>query len=206
MMLTSAAQTSWMAVGKPVPRARRLHRGRPIAPCVGRTFGTSDIEQSSALEVELVIASWSGAYSTRVGALSLLSGMCRTAMKGGIISSNPCVGLERPRTQDSDPTSRALNSEQIELLLEAPPRSGPYRRFVLAMLYTGCRAGEIAALRPADIDWATNMINISRTASPVLTGQLLIGPTRGRRVRPVPLAEPFVSIVRDAVSGKGSFD
>lgn len=123
---------------------------------VGPTFGARDIEQISTLEVELAVASWSGAYSTRVDALSLLSRICRTAIKGGIIPTNPCVGVERPRTQDSDPTSRALNLEQIELLLEALPQSGAYRRFVLAMLYTGCRLGEIAALRPADVDWATN--------------------------------------------------
>lgn len=173
---------------------------------VGPTFAAREIEDISTLEVELAIASWSGAYSTRVDALSLLSRICRTAIKGGIIPPNPCVGVERPRTQDSDPTSRALNLEQIDLLLEALPQSGPYRRFVLAMLYTGCRLGEIAALRPADIDWATNTINVSRTASPGLTGELLIGPTKGRRVRAVPLAAPFAPIVREAEAGKEPFD
>jgi integrase len=172
---------------------------------VGPTFGARHIEQISTLEVELAVASWPGAYSTRVDALSLLSRICRTAIKGGIIPTNPCVGVERPRTQDSDPTSRALNLEQIDLLLDALPQAGPYRRFVLAMLYTGCRLGEIAALRPADIDWATNTINISRTASPGLTGQLMIGPTKGRRVRAVPLAAPFAPVVREAAEGKEPF-
>ncbi len=172
---------------------------------VGPTFATRDVSDISTLEVELAMASWSGAYSTRVDALSLLSRICRTAMKDRIIFANPCVGVERPRNQASDPTSRALNVEQIDRLLEALPE-GPYRRFVLAMLYTGCRLGEIAALRPADIDWATNTITVSRTASPGLTGQLLIGPTKGRRVRSVPLAAPFAPIVREAAAGKEPFD
>lgn len=172
---------------------------------VGPTFAARHIEQITTLEVELAVASWSGAYSTRVDALSLLSRICRTAIKGGIIPANPCVGVERPRTQDNDPTSRALNLEQVELLLEAIPPSGPYRRFVLAMLYTGCRLGEIAALRPADIDWETRTISISRTASPGLTGELLIGPTKGRRVRAVPLAAPFEPVVREAAEGKDAY-
>lgn len=173
---------------------------------VGPTFASREIEQITTLDVELAMASWSGAYSTRVDALSLLSRICKTAIKGGIIPANPCVNVERPRTQDSDPTSRALNLEQIEILLEMLPSGGPYRRFVLAMLYTGCRLGEIAALRPADIDWSTNTINVSRTASPGLTGQLHVGPTKGRRVRAVPLAAPFAPIVRGAAAGKDAYD
>lgn len=170
------------------------------------SFGHREISQITTLEVELEFATWSGAVSTRVDALSLLSRICKTAMKDGTLAANPCTGVERPRVQASDPTSRALNLEQIDRLLAALPQSGPYRGFVLAMLYTGCRLGEIAGMRPADVDWETNTISISRTASPGLTGENVVGPTKGRRVRTVPLAAPFAPVVRDAAAEKGPFE
>jgi integrase len=74
------------------------------------------------------------------------------------------------------------------------------------MLYTGCRVGEIAALRLSDVDCASHTIAVRRTASPGLTGELLIGPTKGRRVRSVPLAAPFVPIVLEASADKGEHE
>lgn len=176
-------------------------RGR-VAP----SFASRDIRTITTLDVDVELASWSGALSTRIDALSLLSAICRVAVKSGLIAANPCVGVERPRTQDPDPTSRALSVEEVDRLLEALPQSGPYRRFVLAMLYTGCRVGEIAGLRVSDIDWESRTINIVRTASPGLTGELVVGPTKGRRGRAVPLAAPLAPVLVEATANKGPFD
>lgn len=170
------------------------------------SFEHREIADITTLDVEVEFASWSGSHSTRVDALSVLSAVCRIAVKGGYIRSNPCVGVERPRTQDPDPTSRALNLAEIDRLLEVLPTDGPYRRFVLAMLYTGCRVGEIAGLRVSDIDWETRTINVVRTASPGLTGQLVVGPTKGRRGRAVPLAAPLAAILVVATAGRGPYD
>lgn len=168
-------------------------------------FGDVDVERLRTLDIELAFASWSGSLSTRVDALSVLSAICKTAM-AGLIQSNPCIGVERPRTQDADPTSRALTMEEVDRLFGLLPRSGPYRRFVLAMLYTGCRLGEVAALRVSDVDWSSQTITVRRSASAGLHGELVVGPTKGRRVRSVPLAKPLVPIVREAGEGKGPHD
>lgn len=173
---------------------------------VAPSFAERGIETITTLDVEVEVASWSGKLSTRVDALSLLSWICRLAVKGGIIASNPCIGVERPRTQTPDPTSRALTLVEVDLLLDALPAAGPYRRFVLAMLYTGCRVGEVAGLRVSDIDWDTRTINVVRTASAGITGQLVVGPTKGRRGRAVPLAAPLAPLLGEAVAGKGPFD
>ncbi|HEV7951162.1 MAG: site-specific integrase [Microbacteriaceae bacterium] len=99
-----------------------------------------------------------------------------------------------------------MDPSEVDLLLAALPTDGPYRRFVLTLLYTGCRLGEIAGLRVSDIDWETRTINVVRTASPGLTGQLVVGPTKGRRGRAVPLAAPLAPIVIEAAKGKGPHD
>ena len=169
---------------------------------VAASFASRDIESITTLDVEIAMAGWSGALSTRVDALSVLSSICRLAVKGGVIFANPCIGVERPRVQSSDPTSRALSLDEVEVLLGALPQDGPYRRFVLALLYTGCRLGEIAGLRVSDVEWATNTITIRRTASAGMHGEINVGPTKGRRVRAVPLAAPLEPIVREAAAGK----
>jgi integrase len=173
---------------------------------VGPTFAETHVETITTLDVEVAFASWSGEFSTRVDALSLLSSLCRAAVKGEIIAANPCIGVERPRIQNPDLASRALDFDEVYRLLAVLPPEGAYRRFVLALLYTGCRMGEIAGLRVSDVDWDTNTINVVRTASPGLTGQLVVGPTKGRRGRAVPLAAPLAPIVVEASADKGPHD
>lgn len=173
---------------------------------VAPTFAYRDIASISPLDVEVAFASWSGTFSTRIDALSMLSSVCRIAVKGGLIPANPCVGMDRPRHQAPDPTSRALSFDEIDRLMTVLPASGPYRRFVMAMLYTGCRVGEIAGLRVSDVDWDARTISVVRTASPGITGQLVVGPTKGRRGRSVPLAAPLAPILREASECKGPFD
>lgn len=173
---------------------------------VGPSFDHRDIASITTLDVEEAFARWTGAQSTRIDALSALSALCRIAVKGQLIKANPCAGVERKRIQEPDPTARALSEAEVDRLIEVLPESGPYQRFVLAMLYTGCRVGEIAGLRVSDVDWETGTINVQRTASPGLTGQLVVGPTKGRRGRAVPLAAPLAALVVEAARGKGPHD
>ncbi len=173
---------------------------------VGPSFAEWPVDRLRPLDIEAEFAAWSGKRSTRIDALSALSAVCRVAVKGGFISSNPCQGVDVPRGREGDPASRALSLDELEKLLRVLPESGPYRRFVLAMLYTGCRLGEVAGLRVADVDFEAGAITVARTASPGLHGELLVGPTKGRRVRSVPLAEPLRPIVEEAAAGKGPHD
>lgn len=173
---------------------------------VAPSFADCDVSEITTLVIEAELARWTGAVSTRIDALACLSAIFRVAVKGGFVTVNPCVGVERPRNQDSDPTSRSLSLHEVERLIAVLPRSGPYRRFVLAMLYTGCRLGEVAGLRVSDVNVSERTISVRRTASAGLSGELLIGPTKGRRVRLVPLPDPMVPLVREASDNKGNYD
>lgn len=169
-------------------------------------FAHRPIDSITTLDVEEAFASWSGSESTRADALGALSALCRVAMKGGYLTSNPCIGIDRRRGQAADVAARALTLTEYDRLLAVLPTSGPYRRFVLAMVYTGCRLGEVAGLRVGDIDWTERTINVSRTASPGFQGELVVGPTKGRRTRRVPVVDPLVPILHDASAGKGEHD
>jgi integrase len=175
---------------------------RRVAP----SFASRLIAELTPLDIEAEFAAWSGTRSTRIDALSMLSAICRVAVKGSHISTNPCQGIDVPRGREADPASRSLNVVEVRRLLTVLPSSGPYRRFVLALLYTGCRLGEVAALRVSDVDLEERVIRVAQSASPGMHGELLIGPTKGRRVRMVPISDPLVSVVCEAMTGKSEHD
>lgn len=176
---------------------------RRVAP----SFAALPVAGITPLDVESAFAQWSGKYSTRMDALSLLSKICKVALKAGLISSNPCQGVDLPRQVEADPASRALNVPEVHRLLDALHRADPsYRRFVLALLYTGCRLGEVAGMRVSSVDLEACVIRVSQTASPGLRGELVIGPTKGRRVRMVPIAAPLLPVIFEAIEGKGEHD
>lgn len=175
---------------------------RRVAP----SFALRSIADLTPLDIEAEFAAWSGTRSTRIDALSVLSAICRVAVKGGYIAANPCLGVDVPRGREADPASRSLNVAEVSRLLNVLPSSGPYRRFVLTLLYTGCRLGEVAALRVSDVDLSASVIRVAQTASPGLHGELLIGPTKGRRVRMVPISAPLIPVVFEAMDGKLEHD
>lgn len=190
---------------KIAPGTQRAY-GYAWAIRVAPWFAHRPITTITTLDIEEAFASWSGSESTRADALGALSALCRVAVKGGLIASNPCIGIDRRRGQAADVASRALTLVEYDRLIEVLPPAGPYRRFVLAMVYTGCRLGEIAGLRVGDIDWSERTIRVSRTASPGVRGENSIGPTKGRRTRVVPVVDQLVPILREASADKGSHD
>jgi len=206
-----------VTVGALFERYRELILSR-VAPGTGRgylvawrkrvepSFACTPVAALTALDIEAEFAAWSGSRSTRIDALSMLSAICRVAVKGGVIPANPCIGVDVPRGREADPAARSLSVAEVRRLLDALPMSGPYRRFVLALLYTGCRLGEVAALRVSDVDLPSRVIRVAQTASPGLRGELLIGPTKGRRVRMVPIAAPLLAVIHEAMRDKGEHD
>lgn len=162
-------------------------------------FGSRDIRRLGTLDVEVAFSEWSGAYSTRVDALTVLSRICQVAVKAGSIAANPCSGVERSRRTTFEPSGRALNLDEVRTLLDLLPPLGPYRRFVLALLYTGCRFGEVAALRASDLDMDSGVLMVARTLSPGKGGRLEEGPTKGRKARAVPVVDPLRPVLLEAV-------
>lgn len=178
-------------------RGYRYAWGKRVAP----SFAHVPVASLTTLDVEVAFAAWSGSESTRGDALGVLSALCRVAVKGGYLPSNPCIGVERHRGQARDVAARGLSLEEFARLRELLPAAGPYRRFVLAMPYTGCRIGEVAGLRLSDVDWGDRTLTVART---VTNGR--VGPTKGRRLRVLPVVDQLLPILREAADGKGEHD
>lgn len=104
------------------------------------------------------------------------------AVRLGSIAANPCTSIQLPRVPRSEMIF--LTGEEVAALAERiTPR---YRTLVYFAAYTGCRAGEIAALRRADIDLLRGVVQIRRSVKDV-RGTLIEGDTKTHERRTVSL-------------------
>lgn len=173
---------------------------------VRATFGAAHVEELRALDIELGMAQWECKPSTKRDGYSVLARVCRVAVKGGYVPVSPCASVELPPTPEPFAASRALSPDEALTLLELLPQSGPYRRFMLALLFSGCRVGEVAGMVPVDTDFSAGIVRVARTASPGLGGRIVVRETKGKRDRLVPISAPFLEVLREAVKGKGAHD
>jgi len=173
---------------------------------VGPSFGSRELGSITTFDIEAEMATWDVARSTKGDGLACLSAIMRAAVKAGLVPVNPCKGVQLPRPTQDDPTGRALNLSQVGRLLAVLPQSGPYRAFILCLLFTGMRVGEAAALLVQDCDLDAGVINVTKTASPGRTGELRIGPTKSGKTRMVPIPAPLLPVVVEACQGKRPTD
>lgn len=169
---------------------------------VRESFGDRELSSITTFEIEAVAATWQVKYSTKRDALACLSKIMRAAVKAGLVAVNPCRGVELGRQEEGDPTGRALSRAEVGRLLAVLPESGPYRRFVITLLFTGMRIGEVAAVTVGDCDLDIGLIRVSKTASPGRRGEIVVGPTKNGKTRLVPIAPQLRQVVEDACAGK----
>ena len=114
--------------------------------------------------------------------LGLLGSLLRLAQREGWLVQIPEVRKFRLSNNRND--FRFLKtSEEVRRFLEAAEKEGP----VVGILYrtavfTGLRAGELAALQVSDIDFERGLITVKRSFD---------GPTKSDQVRHVPILEPL---------------
>jgi integrase len=75
------------------------------------------------------------------------------------VAANPCAYTELPKVIVKP--KRIITVEQFDAILAGIPAR--YRTMVLLAIETGLRWGELVALRPVDIDFASRVIHVRRT-------------------------------------------
>ena len=123
--------------------------------------------------------------------LQHVSKMLREAVHEGIINKNPCERVrKRKRTEKEaiETFHRALSREEQELF-ESVIVGSWYEWLLRVMLYSGCRVGEVLALRWSDVDFQNGTISIKRTITRDQNGNPVIGdsPKTKAGVREIPM-------------------
>jgi integrase len=114
----------------------------------------------------------------------LLRAVLNTAVRDGIIVTNPCHIAEggHVRADERHPAT----AQQVATIADAMPAR--YRAAVLVAAWSGLRGGELFALRRRDVDTATGTIRVDRTMIELPTG-VDFGPPKsgaGRRTVTLP--------------------
>jgi integrase len=122
-------------------------------------FGTRQLRTIRAQDVKIWMAELSEKYArSYVYAIHRrLSQVFTDAVHDGVIARSPVSRRTSPPT----PTQRpyVATTAQVWALYDALPRS--YRNVVLLGSFAGLRAGEMAALTRADVDWDAPSITVS---------------------------------------------
>jgi integrase len=103
--------------------------------------------------------------STVANHIHLLSAIFKTAMRKGIVGTNPVAAARKPRVKKSDQDIRFLSVEELEALLRAVEdneRGMTDAAIFLTAAMTGLRRGELIALRWRDVDWVAGRIRVRR--------------------------------------------
>jgi integrase len=96
------------------------------------------------------------------------------------IPSNPAAGRRLPRGKGDADEMRMLTRAEFASLLEATTE--PWRPLLLFMVTSGARWGEVAALKPGDVDRKTGAVKIRRAWKYSSNGYE-IGPPKTKRSR-----------------------
>jgi integrase/recombinase XerC len=129
--------------------------------------------------------------STTVGArIACLSSFYRFLIRMGLVVSNPCDAVERPRSVQS--TARGYSADEVRRLLDVVPDTVAGRRdraILLTLVLSGRRRSEVINLRAGDLSLEDETCFYSYRGK---------GGKRGRRELPRPAFEAICVSLSDA--------
>ena len=127
----------------------------------------------------------------------LLSSVFSTAVRWQLMTENPCRRVDPPKAEM--PEVQYLDEAGIaKLMAVLPDAPTQYSALVQLALFTGCRRGELCALRWADIDLEAGLLAVNRTLEPI-TGQgpVFSAPKTKKSCRVIKLDDNAVQLLRD---------
>jgi integrase len=134
-------------------RAMRLRILPELGPVKLAEISRPDLQQL----VDRLLAH--GLNASTIGVtLNPLRGIYRRALSRGELAINPTTGLEMPAVRGR--RERFANPEEAERLIAAVPLED--RAIWATAFYAGLRLGELMALRVADIDLASGILQVRR--------------------------------------------
>ena len=130
--------------------------------------------------------------------LTVVSAVLSDAKRNEVISKNPARMIDLPDTEHRQqfiPTDQQIQ-DLILALLDEPYH---YKLFYVLAMYTGCRRGELCALRWNDfviVEKYRSVLTVSRSRTVVAGQGVVEGPTKNGRSRTIALSEDMTSMVK----------
>lgn len=103
------------------------------------------------------------------------------AIRWGVIDFNPMVRVTLPRMDKREP--KVLEKSQLEWLLDSVEGHEYLHLLLLLSAATGCRRGELLAVRWADIDFELEALSVARSLAQTRAKGLFLKVPKGRKTR-----------------------
>ena len=142
--------------------------------------------------------------STLKNTIAALTKVLDEAVRDEIITTNPTRIRAKRRSQPTQaPSPRKIPTLAMVVELANACRSvyTAYGDFVLLCALLAARSSEVAGLLVGDIDWDQKVVTIARQHFPG-AGGLCVKPTKGRRVRFVPILKPLEATLRQLTDNR----
>jgi integrase len=188
----------WLEVGESSQRPRTVYENRrKINARIRPVLGAIRLDKLEPDILDAAYRRWlaEGLSPATVHKYhSILSAACRQAVKWGWIDRAPTARATPPspgRKEMVVPTP-----EQLTALVKAAEASDPVLGSAVALAaLTGCRRGELVALRFSDVDLAAGRVKIARSLT-VTAGEHHEGPTKTHAVRDLALDPVCVEVLK----------
>lgn len=130
----------------------------------------------------------------------MLGRIFEEAIKRNLILKNPLKYVIKPKSSKKDKEVEALTIDEQKAFVKELENE-QYKNILLIALHTGMRIGEILALKPSDIDFKNNIINIDNTLTKNIEGKYIIGDTTKTysSTRKIPITIILKPILEDSL-------
>ena len=131
-------------------------------------FGKMALRDLSPADVRAWFSALDATTETRNRhAYSIVSMICNTAVRDGLIERNPCMirGAMKTMGKKAEKTPTTVELHAIAYKLGADPRYERFKALVLLAGWCGLRFGEVSELRRKDFDRDCATVTITRTVT-----------------------------------------
>lgn len=139
--------------------------------------------------------------TTTKQAYRLLRQILESALADALITRNPAIGIKLPKIQRK--RAQGLTPEQVNALAA---ECGKYGYLILFLAGTGLRINEALALQLRDIDFENKTITVARSWTSDSTGKRILGSTKTRKSRIVPLNDSLIALLSNQLPSAQSTD
>lgn len=129
-------------------------------------------------------------------ALRCVSAAYRDAIEAGRATANPTRGVRVPKMPQTEEPWTYLTRDEVDALLSHPLLPQRQRVIFTVAIYTGLRAGELWGLHWEDV-------HLGGDRPELVVRYSYDGPTKGNRVRRVPLLPPAVEALQEWRTRRG---
>ena len=172
---------------------------------INPVIGDMPLEKVRIHIVQRLINSLIGEYSPASvkKTKDVLHQMFQQAVRSQYIPINPAENIAVPKHfQNNREVIPARHKKEIERFCEKYKHGA----FIMTLLYTGMRRGEILALTVKDIDFENGMINVDKAVEFICNHPNVKVPKTPKSIRKIPILNPLIPYLKILTTGKSKDD